>query len=161
MSHVSCATTLTSAEEGVLVARLLALGERITQLRLCRQEPGAKRPDRSPIVRVRRSTPTRRSSPGNQAVPRVSLYSRCITERDHREMCGAPVSPNISAMGLRLAVVPHALRLCGSVRVAARCAPEPLQTCSPLTFPESVGVALRVWVVFGWPPRLSRRGRRR
>ena len=47
-------------------------------------------------------------------------------------------------MGLRLAAVPQSLRLSDSVRVAVSCALRPLLTCSPLTVPEGVGVALFV-----------------
>jgi hypothetical protein len=35
-----------------------------------------------------------------------------------------------------------------------------VRRCSPLTFPESAGAALRVWVMFGWPARPHCRLRR-
>lgn len=50
----------------------LALGERIAQSRLCRQEPGASRPNRSPIRSCGGKTSNETCIPGNQAVS-VSL----------------------------------------------------------------------------------------
>jgi len=57
----------------------LALGERITQPRLRRQEPGADRPDRSSAGALRKtSSQTRR--PRNETVPCISWHS----SRRHR-----------------------------------------------------------------------------
>ena len=51
----------------------LALGERITQLRLCRQEPGANRPNRSPIRARQRRAATRGAFP---SIRRISSAGR-------------------------------------------------------------------------------------
>ena len=58
----------------------LALGERITQLRLCRQEPGANRPDRSPIRARHRRAATRRAFPRRTA-RRVKHAEALLTGR--------------------------------------------------------------------------------
>ena len=50
----------------------LALGERITQLRLCRQEPGANRPNRSPIRARHRRAVTRGAFPSRTAAMRAA-----------------------------------------------------------------------------------------
>ena len=60
----------------------LALGERITQLRLCRQEPGANRPNRSPISGARQSSATRPGRACRSAGLRAEPESGPITHRE-------------------------------------------------------------------------------